>query len=698
MHQKERVLAPLFESTFGLQCFTTVHLNTDEFGTFSGEIERIKSPLETARQKCLRAVELTSCDLVLASEGSFGAHPVAGFVPMNEELLLFLDVKNNLEIAVKHVSTQTNFGSTVAHNLEDVYAFTEAAKFPEHAVIVREPSGQVIRKGVNDLRELLNIFSDSRQKYDSVTIESDMRAQFNPTRMHNIYNCGKKLVSSIQSKCPECAWPGFSVSKVISGLPCENCSMPTKSTLKHVYVCKCCGFTKEKNNPHGKVAEEAVFCDFLNEGIIATYDVLICDNYIEKIAPKINPEKDYEIIDASGLHLLPGLIDTHVHFREPGYTEKATIASESKAAILGGITTVFDMPNTVPNTLTPEHIEDKAQIAKNNSFVNYGFWLGITANTLQNALAAEHPSICGLTDDGLYFNESKALFCNQPESLEFLFKHSKRIVALHCEDEDIIVENERHFHTNFGLHTLPKHHAAIRSDLACFKATQRVVKLARATNARFHLLHLSSALEIPLLDVGQDVKSKKITAEVCLHHLYFNDGDYERKGHLIKWNPSIKSENDRLALLNAIKNDQIDTIATDHAPHLIEEKQTDYFSAKSGATSIQHVLPTLLTLNKRGEISLQQIVQKHCHNPATVFSIVKRGYIRAGYFADLVLVDLNENQHVKKTDLRYKCGWSPFENETLTATVKHVLVNGRPILYNGKYTGERSAQAVLFSK
>ena len=239
-------------------------LNTDEFGTFSGEVERTKAPLEAARQKCMRAIELSHCDLAVASEGSFGPHPVAGFLPVNEELLLFIDARKNIEIAVTHISTKTNFGSCTAKDNEELDDFIARAKFPEHAVILREPGGKIIQKGLQDKQELMRLFNHNLTQFGSVLIETDMRAHLNPMRMKNIYDCAKKLIATIEGKCPECAWPGFAINSVISGLPCENCDMPTKSTLKHVYICKHCGFTREKNNPHGKQKEDAMFCDFCN--------------------------------------------------------------------------------------------------------------------------------------------------------------------------------------------------------------------------------------------------------------------------------------------------------------------------------------------------------------------------------------------------------------------------------------------------
>ena len=439
-------------------------------------------------------------------------------------------------------------------------------------------------------------------------------------------------------------------------------------------------------------------CIIINERKIFKSDLLINNDKIEKIEPSIHESENFEIIDGKGMYLIPGMIDSHVHFREPGLTYKANIESESKAAIAGGVTSFMEMPNTIPNTTTIEELENKYTLASNTSFANYSFYFGLNASNLEEALKIDNSKVCGITDDGLYFDNKDSLMCNNNDYLEKLFSKSKSLIALHCENEKMISLNEEKYKHQFGNFIHAKYHATIRSREACFEATKNVIQLAKKHNARLHVLHLSTFEETTLLDQTTEVKSKRISAEACIHHLYFNRNDYDKKGMLIKWNPSIKEEKDRSGLLSALKSGKIDNIATDHAPHLLKEKTDDYFESKSGAPSIQHAIPALLELYHRNEISLEEIVEKTSHHPAELFRIEQRGYIREGYFADLVLLDLNEQEHVTKNEVLYKCGWSPFEGDTLRGKIKMVLVNGTIIYDKGKFTGEKYSKRLIFNK
>lgn len=434
----------------------------------------------------------------------------------------------------------------------------------------------------------------------------------------------------------------------------------------------------------------------VNEGKIYQSDVLINGERIETIAPVITAETNYQVIDASGLYLIPGMIDTHVHFREPGLGYKGTIETESKAAIAGGVTSFMEMPNTIPNTTSIQLLEDKYALASQSSYANYSFYFGLNSQNLEEALTIDNATVCGITDDGLYFDHKDSMLCNNDEYLEKLFSKSKSLIALHCENEKVIEENETRYKALYGAAMWPEMHAEIRSEDACYTATQKVVQLAKRCNARVHILHVSTARETTLFDGNTDLRNKRITAEACVHHLYFNSDSYHSKGMLIKWNPSVKYEQDRIGLLKAIKYRQIDNIATDHAPHSLSEKLTDYFSAKSGAPSIQHALQALLTLYHRGELSLEDIVQTTSHNPSDMFRMMDRGYIREGYYADLVLLDPETTELITKNNLLYKCGWSPFKNEVLRGSIKTVLVNGCIVYDSGAFTGLSNSKRLLF--
>lgn len=435
----------------------------------------------------------------------------------------------------------------------------------------------------------------------------------------------------------------------------------------------------------------------VNEGKIYKSDVLINGDRIETISQNLKPEHHFQIIDASGFLLIPGMIDTHVHFREPGLSYKGTIETESKAAIAGGVTSFMEMPNTIPNTTSIQLLEDKYALASQSSYANYSFYFGLNSQNLDEALTIDNSRVCGITDDGLYFDQKDSMLCNNYEFLEKLFAKSKSLIALHCENEKLIEENETHYKKLHGASIWPEMHAEIRSEAACYTATENVVQLAKQYNARVHILHLSTAKETMLFDDTKHVSDKRITAEACVHHLYFNSDSYHSKGMLIKWNPSIKYEHDRKGLLNAIKTKRIDNIATDHAPHSLSEKLTDYFSSKSGAPSVQHALQALLTLYHRGEISLEEIVQATSHNPAEMFRIIDRGYIREGYYADLVLLNPDTTELITQDQLLYKCGWSPFKNEVLRGNIKTVLVNGTVVFDSGIFTGHKNSRRLMFN-
>lgn len=437
----------------------------------------------------------------------------------------------------------------------------------------------------------------------------------------------------------------------------------------------------------------------VNEGKIFVTDLLIAKGRIEKIAKSIDPPLgNFKMINAEGLHLLPGIIDDQVHFREPGLTHKATIYSESRAAVAGGVTSFMDMPNTIPNTTTLKLLEDKYDIAKIDSLANYSFFMGITKHNIEEALKIDNEIICGLTDDGLYFDAEDGILANYPDFLEQLFSRTNSLVTLHCEDDAIINKNTKLFREKYGDNVPPFCHSLIRSEQACFEATKRVIEIARKHNTRFHAYHISSEIETNLFESKSILREKRITSEACVHHLWFTDKDYDKLGNLIKWNPSIKSENNKMGLIKAINDNVIDIIATDHAPHLLSEKEGNYFQSKSGGPLVQHALVTLLELYHQGYFTLQKIVEKTSHHVAEIYRMVDRGYIREGYFADLVLVDLNSKWKSTPDLNLYKCGWSPFDNYTFSSKVIQTLVNGHLAYDRGSFNQNQLGMRLLFQK
>ena len=438
----------------------------------------------------------------------------------------------------------------------------------------------------------------------------------------------------------------------------------------------------------------------INEGNTIVADILIVNERIEKIGTSINLPNGSSIkeINAKGLYLLPGFIDDQVHFREPGLTHKGTIYSESRAAVAGGITSFMEMPNTIPNTLTQDLLEEKYGIASKTSVANYSFFMGINQNNLEEALKTNNETVCGITDDGLYFNNDEGILANYPEFLEKLFSRTDSLVALHSEDDAIIKNNTNQYRKKYGENIPFEFHPKIRSEEACVIATKRVLEIAKKHNNRLHLFHISTLAEANLFENKLPIREKRITAEACVHHLWFSDNDYERLGAKIKWNPAIKTEEDKNGLLAALLDNRLDIIATDHAPHIIEEKNGTYFKSLSGGPLVQHSLPAMLELVHQGKISLEKMVEKMSHNVAEIYRIKERGYIREGYYADLVLVDLNSPWQVTPESILYKCGWSPFENQFFKSKIIKTFVNGNLVYDNGIIDDNKRGKRLKFSK
>jgi dihydroorotase len=438
----------------------------------------------------------------------------------------------------------------------------------------------------------------------------------------------------------------------------------------------------------------------VNEGKIFFSDVLISNQRIEKIASNITLPANAQVNEINGenLHLLPGCIDDQVHFREPGLTHKATIASESKAAAAGGITAFMDMPNTIPNTLTQRLLEEKYKIAAASSAINYSFFMGINQNNLEEALLTDPENVCGITDDGLYFNNDEGILANYPDFLEKLFSRTSILTALHSEDDSIIKKNTERYKKEFGDNIPFNHHHLIRTEEACVEATKRVLEIAKKHNNRLHFFHISTQKEASLFEQQQNIRDKRITAEACVHHLWFTDKDYDTLGSKIKWNPAVKTTNDKEGLIQALIDNKIDIIATDHAPHTIDEKSGNYTKAMSGGPLVQHALPALLELYHQNKLPLQKIVEKTSHHVAEIYRLKERGYIREGYYADMVMVDLNNSWTATKENLLYKCGWSPFENYTFKSKVMRTFVNGNVVYDNGAFNESNSGMRLKFER
>lgn len=434
--------------------------------------------------------------------------------------------------------------------------------------------------------------------------------------------------------------------------------------------------------------------EIINEGEQFIGDIAIEDTYISAIEKGPIKGTFTQEIDATGLTAIPGLIDDQVHFREPGLTHKANIYTESKAAVAGGITSFMEMPNTIPNTVTQELLENKYIIASKESIANYSFFMGANNENLKEVLKTNKKNVCGIK---IFMGSSTGnMLVDNRTVLSDIFKNSSLLIATHCEDEETIKRNTSIFTNKYGDNIPFNKHPLIRSEEACYLSSSLAVELAEKHNTRLHILHISTAKELSLFN-NKPIKEKKITAECCIHHLWFNDSYYDQKGSLIKWNPAVKKESDRKELINAINNNIIDVIATDHAPHTIAEKNNKYLSAPSGGPLVQHALLSLLELENRNEIELKHIVKKTSHDVADCFNIEKRGYLRPGYFADIVLIKKGRSHLVNKENILYKCGWSPFEGFRYNNTIDSTFVNGNRVYHNGIIIEGNKGKRLTFS-
>jgi dihydroorotase len=436
----------------------------------------------------------------------------------------------------------------------------------------------------------------------------------------------------------------------------------------------------------------------VNEGIIFKGDLLVKNEFISSIG-LIDPEtipSGTRVIDAKGLFLIPGVIDDQVHFREPGLTHKGDILSESRAAAAGGVTSFMDMPNTVPQTVTLELLNEKYRIGAENSLVNFSFYIGGTNSNLSDLLNTDPQSVCGIK---LFLGSSTGnMLVDDEKVLREIFAKSQLLIACHCEDEPTIRKNSEIYRQKYGEDVPIKYHPLIRNREACLITSSYAVKLAREHGTKLHILHLSTADELKLFDNQTALNQKMITGEVCIHHLWFEETDYEKLGASIKWNPSIKTIYDREALINAVNNDCIDIIATDHAPHTISEKSNTYFKAPSGGPLIQHSLVVMMEMYHKGIFSIEKIVEKMCHNPAILYNIKERGFIREGYKADICLIDPDRSWTVSKDNLLYKCGWSPFEGNTFRSIVVKTIVNGTIVFDEGSVNETYRGQRLMFNR
>ncbi len=437
----------------------------------------------------------------------------------------------------------------------------------------------------------------------------------------------------------------------------------------------------------------------VNEGQVRGASVRIKEGKIEKIYGRETtvPEsvrKESQVLDATGLLLLPGIIDDQVHFRQPGMTDKADIQTESLAAVAGGVTSFLEMPNTRPPAVNHRELEHKFAVAEEDSYANYSFYLGATNDNIDEIRRMDPARVCGVK---VFMGSSTGnMLVDDQQALERIFAEAPGIVACHCEDEQTIRNNTQYYREQYGDDIPIDHHPIIRSEQACYLSSSRAVALAKKHGARLHVLHLSTARELELFEARHYDGQKKITAEACVHHLWFHQGDYEEKGTRIKWNPAIKTKNDRDRLREALLNNRIDVVATDHAPHLAQEKDQPYLQAPSGAPMVQHSLQAMLELHHENVLTLETLVDKMCHTPADLFHISQRGYIREGYWADLVLVNPRKPHQVNADNIRYKCGWSPMEGHTFRSSVTHTLVNGQIVYEHGHFTGRQSAARLAF--
>ncbi|TQO39369.1 dihydroorotase [Arenibacter algicola] len=434
----------------------------------------------------------------------------------------------------------------------------------------------------------------------------------------------------------------------------------------------------------------------VNDNKIFPADILLEDDVILKIEDQISSDSATKVMDLEGKYVIPGAIDDQVHFREPGLTHKGTIATESRAAVAGGITSFMEQPNTNPQTTTIEALEDKFEMARNSAFANYSFLFGGTNDNLEEIKKLDKNACSGIK---LFLGSSTGnMLVDNEEVIEKIFRNTEMVISAHCEDESTIKANFAKYKGQYGDDIPVKYHPLIRSAEACYLSSSRAIALAKKTGARFHVFHLSTGKETELFRNDIPLEDKKITAEVCIHHLWFSEEDYDTKGTLIKWNPAVKTAADRDQLWEALLDDRIDVVATDHAPHTLEEKNNVYTSAPSGGPLVQHALPAMLEKYHSGKISLEKIVEKMCHNPAKLFQIKKRGFIREGFYADLVVLDLNDFWTVTKENIAYKCGWSPFEGNSFKSRITHTFVNGHLAYENGNFSEERKAMRLTFNR
>ncbi len=432
----------------------------------------------------------------------------------------------------------------------------------------------------------------------------------------------------------------------------------------------------------------------VNEGKIISADVLLKNGRIEKIASEIS-SPNAEVINAENNFLLPGMIDDQVHFREPGLTHKGDIYTESKAAVAGGITSFMEMPNTVPNTLTQSLLQDKYDLASTKSLANYSFFMGVSNDNYDEVMRTNKKTVCGIK---IFMGSSTGnMLVDQPSTLERIFGNSELLIATHCEDEKTILNNLEKARNQFGENVPMWMHPQIRSVEACYLSSSFAVALAKSKGSRLHVLHISTAKELELFDNSIPLGKKRITAEACVHHLFFDDSDYEKLGTKIKWNPAVKSAEDKAAILKGVLENKIDVIATDHAPHTLEEKSKTYFNAPSGGPLVQHALLSLMEHYHDGKITIEKIAEKTSHALSECFGIPDRGYIREGYYADLVLINPNKGFQVTESNLLYKCKWSPFENYTFRSTIEKTFVNGNLVYDNNNFEESIKGQRLAFT-
>lgn len=434
----------------------------------------------------------------------------------------------------------------------------------------------------------------------------------------------------------------------------------------------------------------------VNEGEVIVGDVLIVEDRIEKIGSNLSVDSNVSEIDGDGLHLFPGVIDDQVHFREPGLTHKGNIFTESRAAVAGGVTSFMEMPNVNPQTITQELLEAKYEIGAKNALANYSFYMGSTNENLDEVLKTDPASVCGIK---IFMGSSTGnMLVDDPETLERIFCNAPILIATHCEDEATIRANTERYVDQYGDDIPFRYHPIIRSEEACYLSSSKAIELAKKCNTRLHILHISTGKETNLFTNSIPLGEKRITSEACIHHLWFTDQDYDEKGSFIKWNPAVKTANDRDQIWRALLDDRIDVIATDHAPHTLEEKQNPYTKAPSGGPLIQHTLNAMIDFYHEGKISLERIAEKMSHAVAECFEIKERGYIREGYKADLVLVDLNKSWTVNRDNIRAKCGWSPFEGHTFKSTIEKTFVSGHLAYSDGELDESKMGQRLSFDR